>query len=66
MKAYNTYVLSFITTNTAGILGLATVKVNASSMDAAWSEAKADGSGVDLGDNIVTADLVRNLTKTFC
>ena len=66
MKSYNTYVLSFATTNTAGNSGLVTVKVNAGSMEEAWKTAKLDGSGVDLGVNVVSAELVRNLTKTFC
>jgi len=66
MKSYNTYVLTFATTNTAGNSGLVTVKVNASSMAEAWTIAVSDGSGVDLGVDVVSAELVRKLTKTFC
>ena len=63
----NVYIVSFATVNTHGQSGIITTKIKGNDMQEAWTKAEAvevDPSLV-LGVNVVSAELVKNLTKTL-
>lgn len=63
----NVYIVSFATVSTCGQSGIVTTKIKGNDMQEAWTKAEAvevDPSLV-LGVNVVSAELVKNLTKTL-